>query len=117
MYSSTVCRKDCLSHSIKHNPGFSSMLPTGIQFMKSNIRGPGAHLVERIAFLTVPFLSRLCFVLMLSGKYISDLYERNTGIQTQLISQINTSESFVNRYLTPTHTNYSPENQTNTHMV
>jgi hypothetical protein len=27
---------------------------------------------------------------------------------------INTSESFVNRYLTPTHTNYSPENQTNT---
>jgi hypothetical protein len=51
------------------------MLPTGIQFMKSNIRGPGAHLVERIAFLTVPFLSRLCFVLMLSGKYISDLYE------------------------------------------
>ena len=40
--------------------------------------------------------------------------ERNTGIQTQVISQINTSESFVNRYLTPTHTNYSPENQTNT---
>ena len=27
---------------------------------------------------------------------------------------INTSESFVNRYLIPTHTNYSPENQTNT---
>ena len=40
--------------------------------------------------------------------------ERNTGIQTQVISQINTSESFVNIYLTPTRTNYSPENQTNT---
>jgi hypothetical protein len=27
----------------RQNPGFSSMLPTGIKFMKSNIRGPGAH--------------------------------------------------------------------------
>ena len=70
--------------------------------------------VERIAFLIVPFLSRLCFVLM-SCKYISDLYESEGEEYTNpSYFPINTSESFVNRYLTPTHTNYSPENQTNT---
>jgi hypothetical protein len=52
---------------------------------------------------------------MLSGKYISDLYESEGEEYTNpSYFSINTSESFVNRYLTSTHTNYSPENQTNT---
>ena len=46
---------------------------------------------------------------------MTDLYESEGEEYTNpSYFPINTSESFVNRYLIPTHTNYSPENQTNT---